>query len=115
MENTELITKAIEYIQKNPKDTLSLQSIADNAGFSLTYFDSLFLRHTGYSAVEYSRVYKLTRAALDLRRTEKSVLDIALDYGYSNPENFTRAFKGFYGITPSEYRTKYHGSAVSWH
>ncbi len=115
MDNTELITKAIKFIQKNPKEILSLQEIADKAGFSLTYFDSLFLRHTGYSAVEYARVYKLTRAALDLRITEKSVLDIALDYGYSNPENFTRAFKNFYGITPSEYRRKYNGSAVSWH
>ena len=38
MENKNLITKAIQFIQANPKENLSLQSIADNAGFSLTYF-----------------------------------------------------------------------------
>ena len=38
MENKNLIDKAIGFIQKNSKDNLSLQSIAENAGFSLTYF-----------------------------------------------------------------------------
>ena len=115
MENKILIDKAIGFIQKNPKDNLSLQSIADNAGFSLTYFDAIFRQHTGYSPVEYARIYKLTRSALELRRTQKTVLDIALDFGYASPESFTRAFKGFYSMTPSEYREKYAGEAVTWH
>ena len=115
MENKNLIDKAIGFIQKNPKDNLSLQRIADNAGFSLTYFDAIFRQHTGYSPVEYSRVYKLTRSALELRRTQKTVLEIALDFGYASPESFTRAFKNFYSITPSEYREKYSGEAITWH
>lgn len=115
MENKNLIDKAIGFIQKNPKDNLSLQSIADNAGFSLTYFDAIFRQHTGYSPVEYSRIYKLTRSALELRRTQKTVLEIALDFGYASPESFTRAFKSFYSITPSEYREKYSREAVTWH
>ena len=115
MENKNLIDKAIGFIQKNPKDNLSLQSIADNAGFSLTYFDTIFRQHTGYTPVEYSRVYKLTRSALELRRTKKNILDIALDFGYASPESFTRAFKSFYSMTPSKYREKYSGEAVTWH
>ncbi len=115
MENKNLIDKAIGFIQKNPQDNLSLQSIADNAGFSLTYFDAIFRQHTGYSPVEYSRIYKLTRSALELRRTQKTVLEIALDFGYTSPESFTRAFKNFYSITPSQYREKYAGEAVTWH
>ena len=115
MKSKYLIDKAIEFIQKNPKDNLSLQSIAENAGFSITYFDALFKQHTGYSPVEYSRIYKLTRSALELRRTQKTVLDIALDYGYASPESFTRAFKNFYSIIPSEYRDKYSSEAVTWH
>lgn len=115
MENKNLIDKAIGFIQKNPKENLSLQSIADNAGFSLSYFDAIFRQHTGYSPVEYSRIYKLTRSALELRMTQKTVLDIALDFGYASPESFTRAFKSFYSITPSEYREKYSREAVTWH
>ncbi len=115
MENKNLIDKAIGFIQKNPKDNLSLQSIADNAGFSLTYFDAIFRQHTGYSPVEYSRVYKLTRSALELRITQKNILEIALDFGYESPESFSRAFKSFYSMTPSKYRKKYSGEAVTWH
>lgn len=115
MENKNLIDKAIGFIQSNPKDNLSLQSIADHAGFSLTYFDAIFRQHTGYSPVEYARIYKLTRSALDLRRTQRTILEIALEFGYASPESFTRAFKNFYGITPSEYREKYANEAVTWH
>ena len=115
MDNNTLINKAIEFIQKNPRDNLSLESIADNAGFSYTYFDALFKQHTGYSPVEYSRIYKLTRSALQLRRTEKTILDIALEFGYASPESYTRAFKAFYGVTPSEYRNKYSKASVDWH
>ena len=91
MENKELIDRAIGYIQQNPKENLSLQSIADSAGFSLNYFDAIFRLHTGYSPVEYSRVYKLTRSALELRRTDKRMIDIALDFGYASPESYSLA------------------------
>lgn len=114
MDNSVLIQKAISFIQSNPKENLSLQSIAGNAGFSLNYFDSVFRKHTGYTPVEYSRIYKLTRSALSLRTSEQTVLEIALDYGYASPESFTRAFKGFYGVSPAEYRSKYSDTAVTW-
>ncbi|MBQ3002304.1 MAG: helix-turn-helix transcriptional regulator [Clostridia bacterium] len=115
MENKHLIDKAIGFIQENPKNNLSLQSIADHAGFSLGYFDAIFRQHTGYRPMEYARIYKLTRSALELRRTQKTVLEIALDYGYTSPESFARAFRNFYGISPSEYRQKHTGRAVTWH
>ena len=113
MEKT-LIEKAIKFIQSGTKENLSLQEIADKAGFSLTYFDALFKKHTGYSPVEYSRVYKLTRSALELRRTDKKIIDIALDFGYESPEAFARAFKKFYSLSPSEYREKYSNDAITW-
>ena len=103
MEKT-LIEKAIKFIQCGSKENLSLQEIADKAGFSLTYFDALFKKHTGYGPVEYSRVYKLTRSALELRRTDKKIIDIALDFGYESPEAFARAFKKFYSLSPSEFK-----------
>ncbi|MBQ4510280.1 MAG: helix-turn-helix transcriptional regulator [Clostridia bacterium] len=113
MEKT-LIEKAIKFIQNGSKENLSLQEIADKAGFSLTYFDALFKKHTGYSPVEYSRVYKLTRSALELRRTDKKIIDIALDFGYESPEAYARAFKKFYSLSPSEYREKYSNDAITW-
>lgn len=115
MENKNLIDKAIKFIQKNSKENLSLQDIAENAGFSLNYFDAVFKKHTGYTPVEYARVYKLTRSAIELRTTDRTVLDIALDFGYQSPESFSRAFKSFYSMTPAEYREKYSSQPITWH
>lgn len=115
MENKKLIDKAIKFIQNNSKENLTLESIAQNAGFSLSYFDSVFKNHTSYTPVEYARVYKLTRSAIALRTTDRTVLDIALDFGYQSPESYSRAFKAFYSISPIEYREKYSGDPVTWH
>ena len=41
-------------------------------------------------------------------QTEESILDIALKFGYSNAESFTRGFRKIWGITPSEYRKTRH-------
>lgn len=115
IENKELIAKAITFIQNNPEENLTLDSIAQNAGFSLSYFDSVFKNHTGYTPVEYARVYKLTRSVIALRTTDRTVLDISLDFGYQSPESYSRAFKAFYSMTPTEYREKYSNKAVTWH
>ena len=55
---------------------------------------------------DYLRQRKLAFALKEMRDNERNILDIALDYGFSSHEAFTRAFKGTYGITPSEYRKR---------
>ena len=115
MENSELITKAIQYINKEKKNSdISIEDVAANAGFSTDYFNRLFLAHTGFNVMEYVLFTRLKSAALDLRMSEKSILEIALDCGYTSHESFSRAFKKQYGITPSEYRKKYE-KAECWY
>ena len=53
---------------------------------------------------DYLRYRKLAFALKAVRDTEKNLLDIALDYGFSSHEAFSRAFREAYGISPSEYR-----------
>jgi len=52
----------------------------------------------------YLRLRRLAFSLFEVRDTERSFLDIALDYGFSSHEAFTRAFKATYGITPNSYR-----------
>ncbi|XZX12321.1 AraC family transcriptional regulator [Clostridioides difficile] len=47
---------------------------------------------------------KLTFALKEVQDSDKSLLYIAFDYGFLSHEAFTKAFKGTYGVTPSEYR-----------
>ena len=53
---------------------------------------------------DYLRSRRLAFALKEVRDSEKSFLEIALGYGFSSHEAFTRAFKGAYGVTPSAYR-----------
>ena len=108
MENSELITKALNYIKsENKKSDITIDDVATHAGFSTDYFNRIFFAHTGFNIMEYVRFSRLKKAAKLLRVTNNDILDIALDCGYEAHESFSRAFKNQYGMSPSEYRKKY--------
>ena len=108
MENSELITKALNYIKtENKKSDITIDDVATHAGFSTDYFNRIFFAHTGFNIMEYIRFSRLKKAANLLRGTNNDILDIALDCGYEAHESFSRAFKNQYGMSPSEYRKKY--------
>ena len=108
MENSELITKALWFIRAQAGNGgLTIEDIAKNAGFSVDYFNRIFLAHTGFNVMEYLRFCRLKNAARQLRGTDENVLDIALQNGYETHESFTRAFKKQYGVPPTEYKKKY--------
>lgn len=112
MENSELITKAVEYAKNHCRDEISVQEVADHAGFSLDYFNRIFLRHTGFTVMAYINYIRLKKAAYLLRDSKKSVLDIAIESGYDSHEGFAKAFKKRYGMSPSEYRKAKKNSAI---
>lgn len=87
-------------------EEITLKRISDSLGYSEFYVSRKFREISGMQFRDYLRYRKLAFALKDVRDTDKSLLDIALDYGFSSHEAFTRAFKDAYGITPSEYRQK---------
>ena len=94
MENTELISKAIHYAKKNFNNTdMSVENVADFAGFSIDYFNRIFLAHTGFTVMSYVNYMRIKKAVELLRTTDKTVLDIALEVGYDSHEGFIKAFK----------------------
>lgn len=87
-------------------EEITLKRISDSLGYSEFYVSRRFKEISGMQFRDYLRYRRLTFALKDVRDTDKSLLDIALDYGFSSHEAFTRAFKEAYGIAPSEYRQK---------
>ena len=61
---------------------------------------------SGMSFRDYLRYRKLAFALKEVRDSEKSMLEIALNYGFSSHEAFTRSFKHTYGVSPSDYRKR---------
>ncbi|MBQ4617215.1 MAG: helix-turn-helix transcriptional regulator [Clostridia bacterium] len=115
MENRELIAHAVEYAMTNAgDDNITVQAVAEHAGFSIDYFNRLFLAHTGFTVMAYIGYRRLKTAVQLLRTTDKSVLEIALEVGYTSHEGFTKAFKKEYGVTPSEYRQHHKERILSY-
>lgn len=86
---------------------LTLGFLADKLGYSVFHTTKKFKELSGVAFRDYLRLRKLAFAVADLRNarsTEKTILDIAVDYGFSSHEAFTRAFNNAYGVTPSEYK-----------
>lgn len=91
---------------KNQNDeALTLCNLAKALGYSEYYVSRKFGDISGMSLRDYLRYRKLAFALKDIRDTQIGIIEIAVKYGFSSHEAFTRAFKEAYGITPSEYRS----------
>ncbi len=102
------IQKIVDEIDKCIKsqddDALTLTHLAEKLGYSEFYVSKKFKEISGMKFKDYMRCRKLAFALKDIRDTKTEILDIALNYGFSSHEAFTRSFKKLYGITPSCYR-----------
>ncbi len=92
------------YIKKNDSESLSLGHLSKESGYSEFYISKKFKEISGMQFRDYLRYRRLAFSLKELRDTESRILDVALQYGFSSHEAFTRSFKEAYGITPSEYR-----------
>lgn len=104
MDYFERIQNAIEFIEENLQEEIEINKIASKAFFSTFHFQRLFQAISGFSVQEYIRKRRLSEAAVLLKKTNKNILDIAISYKYNSQEAFTRAFKGYFNITPAGYR-----------
>lgn len=98
------IRRVQRFIRDHLDDTLELERLAQVACFSPYHFHRIFRGMTGETIAGYVRRMRLERAAVALRTTPRSVLDVALDAGYESGEAFARAFARRMGLSPSAWR-----------
>ncbi len=87
-------------------EELTLRRLSRRLGYSTFYVTRKFREISGMTFRDYLRRRKLAFALKEVRDSERNLLEIALDYGFSSHEAFTRAFRRLYGVTPSAYRKK---------
>lgn len=102
----EQIQKTLDFIDKNLSEEIKIETLSNIAGLSQFYFQRLFKRLVKRPVNEYIKLRRLARASVVLQDKNKRIIDVALDFGFSSHETFSRAFKGAYGITPAEFRAK---------
>lgn len=100
----ESIQKAINYMEENLLEELSMEKIAKEANSSVFHFQRTFSILTDMSISDYIRRRRLTLAAQELMNTDNKIIDLSYKYGYDTPEAFTKAFRKQHNLTPSEAR-----------
>lgn len=106
-ESYELVISITEFIDYHYKQKISLEDIANMTNYNKSYLASLFKKKTGLTVFEYLRNVRMQHSLDDLKYTDNTVVDIALDNGFANIQIFNRAFKELYQMTPKQYRDKY--------
>lgn len=100
-----LIRKLTEYIDKNFYDkSLSAELLADEFSVSSSYLSRYFKEQTNLNFTDYVHSVRLAKAKELLTSTDFTVADIADKVGYNSIHNFTRVFKRYEDITPTDYR-----------
>lgn len=91
-------------VQRGVSDELALGALAKELNYSPYHVTRRFKLLTGMTFRSYLRLRRLAYSVAELRDSDRRVLDIALKYGFSSQEAFSRAFKEAFGLTPGDYR-----------
>lgn len=95
---------AKEYVLKHYREPVTLEQVCQEAGFSVSYFSTLFKKETGENFVHFLARTRVERAKELLSQTSLPVSEICTQVGYSDLKYFAQTFKRETGLPPGQYR-----------
>lgn len=104
MNTLEHMNQALKYIEDHLAEEIDLKEAARRAHCSEYHFSRMFSFLAGVPLSEYIRRRRLTLAAFDLMNSSSRVIDVAVKYGYTSADSFSKAFQAVHAVTPSEAR-----------
>ncbi|MFE7664547.1 AraC family transcriptional regulator [Streptomyces celluloflavus] len=100
----EPLNQAMEHIERHLDQRIEMAELARIAVTSEYHLRRLFSALAGIPLSEYIRRRRLTVAGAEVLAGERTLLDVAVRYGYGSGEAFARAFRALHGIGPGEAR-----------
>lgn len=98
------VEEALNYIESNYCDPITIQDIADHLNINRSYLHRLFKAYTGFSIQTYLLDYRIRQACILLKTTSLSIRIISHSVSYADPLYFSKLFHQKKGLSPSEYR-----------
>lgn len=105
------LANIIDYIQLHYRENFTLSDLAESQQLSVPYLSSFFNKHMGINFSQYYTNVKLDHAVADLRETDLSIEEIALQNGFTESHAFVRSFKKRYQMLPSAWRKEHTGDS----
>ena len=98
------VTRALRMVEENLGSVWTLTDLARQSGLSPYHFLRTFEQVSGLTPHQYVRRLRLAEAAVRLSDGDVKALDIAVDSGFNDASNFSRAFRAEIGMTPRDFR-----------
>ena len=100
------VRKAIRLIEEGYQDGITIEEVAAGVGLSRSYLGSLFKKVVGRSPQQLLMECRMSQAAELLKLTSLPIAQVGRAVGYANQLHFSRAFKGYHGMSPREWRRR---------
>lgn len=97
--------KFLHYIEQHYPEALTLESLAESANVSKSECLRCFKMSLGTTPYKYLMEYRLSKAAVLLKKTDQLISDISVDVGFHQVSHFGKCFKEKTGFSPREYRS----------
>ena len=88
---------------------MTVDLVTRRSGYTYWYFQRKFKLITGISISEYIRLSRVINATNELITTNKNIMSIAIDNGFSSQQSFTRSFRYYFNKPPGSIRREYYG------
>jgi AraC-like DNA-binding protein len=98
------VRKALEYIEMNYAQSVSVQTIADELNLDRKYMSRLFKEAVGITPMQYIVRYRMQKACDLLENPRLAISEVSTSVGYVDPLLFSRMFRSTVGVSPREYR-----------
>lgn len=102
------LIEIIEYLEKNySNENITTSEIADYVSLTPQYTLKFFKKNFGIGLIDFLNTLRIKKSIGDLIHSNKSIIEISIDYGFNNSKTYHRLFKKIYKISPGEYKKKY--------
>jgi two-component system, response regulator YesN len=99
------VQQALDYIEENYQSSgLSLAGVGQALFVSSTYLSTLFKQELGVNFLDYVHQYRIERAKALLQTGDVKIQTVAREVGYFDEAHFTKTFKKWTGMLPSQYK-----------
>jgi AraC family transcriptional regulator len=98
------LRKVEDYVGAHLAESVSIEKLAELTELSPFHFSRAFKQSTGITPLQFVTRQRMLRAQQLIRETSRSLIEIALEVGYTSPSHFAQVFRRTVGMAPTEFR-----------
>lgn len=99
-----VMNRILRYLHLNIESKMSLKKLSNDLNLSAGYISTCFKKHMGMTIMSYAKKIRIDRAKVLLLTSTESILEIGLTLGFHDQSHFSKVFKEYTNMTPSQYR-----------